>query len=167
MVFVLSRDFVTVADRKYIKDAIIIPLILLLDTFYFSVSNLRKLLPVALSLLILLSLVPYARAQNNLTGSQMNMTGSQMNMTGSQMNMTGSQMNMTGSQMNMTGSQMNMTGSQMNMTGSQMNMTGSQMNMTGSQMNMTGSQNECWVVYFWHLSFSISNLMVLNLLEES
>ncbi|MFZ0510033.1 MAG: hypothetical protein WAM14_00375 [Candidatus Nitrosopolaris sp.] len=111
MVFVLSRDFVTVADRKYIKDAIIIPLILLLDTFYFSVSNLRKLLPVALSLLILLSLVPYARAQNNLTGSQMNMTG--------------------------------------------------------SQMNMTGSQNECWVVYFWHLSFSISNLMVLNLLEES
>jgi hypothetical protein len=111
MVFVLSKNFVAVADTKHTQAAIIIPLILLLDTFYFSLNNLRKSLPIALSLLILLSLIPYAHAQNNLTGSQMNMTGSQMNMTGSQMNMTGSQMNMTGSQMNMTGSQMNMTGS--------------------------------------------------------
>jgi len=117
MVFVLSKDFVTVADTKDIPATIITP-ILLLGTLYFLLNNMRKFLPVAPSLLILVSLMPYANAQTNLTGSQMNMTGSQMNMTGSQMNMTGSQMNMTGSQMNMTGSQMNMTGSQMNMTGS-------------------------------------------------
>jgi len=71
MAFVLSKNFVTVADTKHTQAAINIPLILLLDTFYFSLNNLRKSLPIALSLLILLSLIPYAHAQNNLTGSQM------------------------------------------------------------------------------------------------
>jgi hypothetical protein len=55
----------------------------------------RKLLQVAPFLLILISLIPYAHAQSNMTGSEMNMTGSEMNMTGSEMNMTGSEMNMT------------------------------------------------------------------------
>jgi hypothetical protein len=120
----VSKDFVLVANSKDTHAMIITP-ILMLDTLYFLLKNTRKFLAVAPFLLVLVSLMQCANAQNNLTGSQMNMTGSQMNMTGSQMNMTGSQMNMTGSQMNMTGSQMNMTGSQMNMTGSQMNMTGS------------------------------------------
>src|SRR5205823_4341436 len=44
---------------------------------YFSLYNMRKLLPVAPSLLIVVALIPYANAQNNFTGSQMNMTGSQ------------------------------------------------------------------------------------------
>ncbi|MRN40470.1 MAG: hypothetical protein FIO02_05440, partial [Nitrosopumilales archaeon] len=87
----MSKDFVTVADTKDIPAIIITP-IPLLDTFCSLLNNMRKFLPVAPSLLILVSLMPYANAQNNLTGSQMNMTGSQMNMTGSQMNMTGSQM---------------------------------------------------------------------------
>ena len=81
MVFVLSKDFVTINDTKDIPAIIITP-ILLLGTFYFLLNNMRKFLPVAPSLLILVSLMPYANAQNNLAGSQMNMTGSQMNMTG-------------------------------------------------------------------------------------
>jgi hypothetical protein len=76
----MSKDFVTINDTKDIPAIIITP-ILLLGTFYN--NNMRKFLPVAPSLLILVSLMPYANAQNNLAGSQMNMTGSQMNMTGS------------------------------------------------------------------------------------
>ena len=96
MVLVLSPGFVTIDDTKDIPAIFITP-IPLLGTFYFLLNSMKKVLPVAASLLILVSLMPYANAQNNLAGSQMNMTGSQMNMTGSQMNMTGSQMNMTGS----------------------------------------------------------------------
>jgi len=82
MASVLSKDFVTVEDTKDVP-AIIIP-VMLLNTFYFSLNNIRKFLLVASSFLIVVALIPYANAQNNLTGSQMNMTGSQMNMTGSQ-----------------------------------------------------------------------------------
>jgi hypothetical protein len=74
MVFVLSKDFVTVADTRHVP-AINIPVIIL-NTFYFSLYNMGKFLLVAPSLLIVVALMPYANAQNNFTGSQMNMTGS-------------------------------------------------------------------------------------------
>jgi len=68
MVLVLNKDSVTVASTSYVPA-------ILLNTFYFSLTNNRKFL-LPLSLLIVISLMPYANAQNNLTGSQMNMTGS-------------------------------------------------------------------------------------------
>src|SRR6266568_4311772 len=109
MASVLSKDFVTVEDTKDVR-AIIIP-VMLLNTFYFSLNNMRKFLLVAPSFLIVVALISYANAKNKMTSNQMKMTGNQKNITGRQMNMTNSQMNITGSQMNMTGSQMNMTGS--------------------------------------------------------
>jgi hypothetical protein len=67
MVFALSNDFVTVADTKDVP-VIIIPVIFL-NTFYFSLFNMRKL-SVAPSVLIVVALMPYANAQTNFTGSQ-------------------------------------------------------------------------------------------------